>query len=114
MPAVRKRKAWPGGATQAVARACNHTCIELSSVQSTRTRFEPLCQRGHIDHVQLQPEPSGRHRCALHALAEFCFSGTSNSAVLCSSQRELSNAHEITFPDAREAKALWTPLGAVG
>eukprot|EP00962_Isochrysis_galbana_P004242 scaffold1177_cov126-Isochrysis_galbana.AAC.8 len=38
----------------------------------------------------------------------------SNSAVLSSSQRELSNAPEITFPDAREAKALRTPLGAVG
>jgi len=39
---------------------------------------------------------------------------TSNSAVLHSSQRELSNAPEITFPDAREAKSLRTPLGAVG
>eukprot|EP00962_Isochrysis_galbana_P050059 scaffold21511_cov133-Isochrysis_galbana.AAC.4 len=59
---------------QAVARAWNHTCIELSSVQSTRTRFEPLSAvRGHIDHVQLQPEPSGRHIVDLHALKEFCF-----------------------------------------
>eukprot|EP00962_Isochrysis_galbana_P030369 scaffold9843_cov140-Isochrysis_galbana.AAC.1 len=36
------RKAWPGGVTQAVAQAGNHTCIELSSARSTWTRFEPM------------------------------------------------------------------------
>eukprot|EP00962_Isochrysis_galbana_P035781 scaffold12267_cov120-Isochrysis_galbana.AAC.3 len=63
-------------------------------------RATPRCYTAVGWRSRLEPEP-GRD-------------GTSNSAVLRSSQRELSNAHEITFPDAREAKALWTPLGAVG
>eukprot|EP00962_Isochrysis_galbana_P016739 scaffold4799_cov115-Isochrysis_galbana.AAC.6 len=57
---------------QAVARAWNHTCIELLSVPSTRTRCEPLSA------VISTTFSSSRSRRAaivdLHALAEFFFS----------------------------------------
>eukprot|EP00962_Isochrysis_galbana_P020773 scaffold6091_cov112-Isochrysis_galbana.AAC.4 len=48
---------------QAVARAGNHTCIELSSALSTRTRFGWALLRGHVHLLQLQKEQSGRHCC---------------------------------------------------
>eukprot|EP00962_Isochrysis_galbana_P042733 scaffold16056_cov132-Isochrysis_galbana.AAC.5 len=58
---------------QAVARAGNHTCIELSSALSTRTRFGPFSAA-----MPTTSSSSRRRSCrgaiaALHAPAEFCF-----------------------------------------
>eukprot|EP00962_Isochrysis_galbana_P047820 scaffold19736_cov112-Isochrysis_galbana.AAC.2 len=58
---------------QAVARAGNHTCIELSSALSTRARFGPFS-------AAISTSSSFSRSCRgaiadLHALAEFCFSG---------------------------------------
>eukprot|EP00962_Isochrysis_galbana_P025766 scaffold7970_cov125-Isochrysis_galbana.AAC.3 len=60
---------------QAVAQAGNHTCVELSSARSTRTRFGPLS-------AAMSTSSSSRRSCrgaivGLHALAEFCFSSHS-------------------------------------
>jgi hypothetical protein len=43
-----------------------------------------------------------------------CMPWTPDLAILSSSQRDLSIAPKIIFPDSREAEASQTPLGPVG
>jgi len=66
---------------QAVARARNHTWVELLSVLLTRTRLEPLS-------AGVSTSFSSSRSCrgaivALHALAEFCFFSADEKKTVC-------------------------------
>eukprot|EP00962_Isochrysis_galbana_P018665 scaffold5382_cov114-Isochrysis_galbana.AAC.9 len=110
-------------------KASHFMCVRvLIRFRSASIGFSFNLLRGCV-RTRLQPPSSSAHSCITTHLGVALLMGnrcewfishpislnqSEPVLVLRSSQRELSNAHEITFPDAREAKALWTPpLGAV-